>query len=112
MSKRPWCADRRGRRQCAAPKGSEHRMMDTHHAWPESIVRTSDPIAIVGASCRLPSAPNLTAFWRLLVDGRDVVEKVPPERFDIDAWYDPAPGKTGSIVSREGGFLEDIELFD
>ena len=36
------------------------------------VQHTSEPIAIVGMSCRFPGAESLDAFWRLLIDGVDV----------------------------------------
>lgn len=71
------------------------------------------PIAIIGMSCRFPGGANSPeAFWQLLVEGRDAVREVPPERYNIDEFYAPdvdAPGKT---VSRWGGFLDAIDQFD
>ena len=44
-----------------------------------------EPIAIVGASCRLPGGANdLDAFWRLLRDGVDAITPVPRERWDAE----------------------------
>ena len=34
-------------------------------------------VAIVGAACRLPGAPDLDAWWRLLAEGRDAVTTLP-----------------------------------
>lgn len=73
----------------------------------------TEPIAIIGMSCRFPGGANSPeAFWQLLVEGRDAVTEVPPARYDINQFYDPdvdAPGKT---VSRWGGFLDSIDQFD
>ena len=71
-----------------------------------------DPIAIIGIGCRFPGASGPTDFWRLLVEGGDAIREVPPERFDVDAVYDPRPGIPGKLVSRWGGFIEDIDRFD
>ncbi|HVH44107.1 MAG TPA: type I polyketide synthase, partial [Labilithrix sp.] len=71
-----------------------------------------EPVAIIGIGCRFPGANGVEAFWRLLQEGRDVVTEVPPSRFDIDALYDPAVGTPGKLVSRWGGFVDDIDSFD
>ena len=71
-----------------------------------------DRIAIIGMSCRFPGAPTLTSFWELLCAGGDGITDVPPERFDVDAHYDPDPRRRGTMVSRRGGFLPGIEDFD
>ena len=50
----------------------------------------SRDIAIVGWACRFPEAPNVDAFWQLLLDRRDVVQPMPDARRamfdDIFAW--------------------------
>lgn len=72
-----------------------------------------EPIAIIGIGCRFPGGViDPDSFWRLLLEGRDAVTEVPPERWDIDAYYDPTPGTPGRTVSRWGGFLQDVDLFD
>lgn len=73
----------------------------------------SEPIAVVGIACRFPGgADTPEAFWRLLLDGTDAVTEVPPERWDVDAWYDPDPDHAGTMNTRCGGFLPDVDLFD
>ncbi|MCA9265688.1 MAG: hypothetical protein KDA60_17625, partial [Planctomycetales bacterium] len=47
------------------------------------------PIAIVGMSCRLPGADNLAEYWQLLVEGRDGVVPLPPERLDRSLYFHP-----------------------
>ena len=71
-----------------------------------------EPVAIVGVSGRFPGAPTLEAFWQLLIDGREGVADVPPERWDIDAYYDPDPDTPGKMNMRRAGFLTDIDQFD
>ncbi len=71
-----------------------------------------EPIAIVGLGCRFPGAPDLASFWRLLRDGGDAISEVPPERWDIDAFYDPDPDAPGKMSTRWGGFLTDVDRFD
>ena len=73
---------------------------------------TEKPIAVVGMSCRFPGARGIDAFWRMLLEGEDAMREVPAERFDIDAFYDPRPEQPGKIVTRKGGFLEEIRSFD
>ncbi|HET8887419.1 MAG TPA: type I polyketide synthase [Candidatus Angelobacter sp.] len=72
----------------------------------------NEPVAIVGIGCRFPGAKCPQEFWRLLIDGVDAITEVPASRFDINAFYDPAPGAAGKISSRFGGFIADIENFD
>ncbi|NBD34623.1 MAG: hypothetical protein GVY30_01335, partial [Chloroflexi bacterium] len=71
-----------------------------------------EPIAIIGMGCRFPGADGVQAFWDLLSNGRDAITEVPPDRWDVDAFYDPNPQAKGKIVSRWGGYLEDLDQFD
>ena len=73
----------------------------------------NEPIAIVGAGCRFPGgADDLESFWRLLRDRVDAVGDVPPDRWDLDRWYDPNPDAPGKMYTRCGGFLERVDRFD
>jgi myxalamid-type polyketide synthase MxaB len=80
----------------------------------EAVERSkSEPIAIIGMSCRFPGGANdPEAFWRLLRDGVDAITEVPPQRWDIDSYYDPDPDASGKIYTRFGGFLEQVDQFD
>ncbi len=83
---------------------------------PAAVARRSsvscEPVAIVGLSCRFPKAPNLAAFWRLLVDGTDAIADVPPERWDADRLFSPDITAPGKINNKYGGFLTQIDRFE
>jgi myxalamid-type polyketide synthase MxaE and MxaD len=70
------------------------------------------PIAVVGMGCRFPGAETIAAFWDLLVQGRSAVGRVPADRWDADAWYDPDPDAVGKIYTTDGGFLTQVDRFD
>nr|WP_255442726.1 type I polyketide synthase [Corallococcus sp. Z5C101001] len=75
--------------------------------------KTAEPIAIIGIGCRFPGGANdPESFWRLLRDGVDAVREVPRSRWDIDAYYDADPSKPGKMYTRNGAFLEGVDLFD
>jgi len=72
-----------------------------------------EPIAIVGAGCRFPGGVRSPEdYWRLLESGRDAITRIPEDRWDADAFYDPDPAAPGKMYVREGGFLEAIDRFD
>ena len=72
-----------------------------------------EPVAIVGMACRFPGGNNdPESFWQFLRSGGDAVREVPKDRWDIDAFYDPNPGTPGKMYTRNGGFLDRIDLFD
>src|SRR6201995_2809931 len=68
--------------------------------------------AIVGYALRVPGAADADEFWEVLRDGRDAVSEVPPDRWDVDEYYDPDPDAPGKIVSRRAGFIDDVTGFD
>lgn len=70
-----------------------------------------EPIAIIGIGCRFPQAHGPQAFWHLLQNGIDAVTETPEMRWG-GSFYDPDPTVPGKIVSRWGGFLDQIDTFD
>ncbi|HKP59038.1 MAG TPA: SDR family NAD(P)-dependent oxidoreductase, partial [Polyangiales bacterium] len=81
-------------------------------AAPVRRIDPREPIAMVGISCRAPGhVVDLEGYWELLREGRDVIGEF-PERWDVEALYDPNPDARGKTYSRSGGFLDGIELFD
>jgi len=73
----------------------------------------TEPIAIVGMGCRFPGGiTNPDEYWQFLVEGGDGIREVPPDRWDIDAYYDPDPDAPGMIATRHGAFLDDVAGFD
>src|SRR5918999_492609 len=71
-----------------------------------------EPLAIVGVACQVPGASDPEAFWRLLRAGADAVHEVPPSRWDTERYFSAEPGAPGRTVSKWGGYLDDLDLFD
>ncbi|RQH10613.1 MgcH [Okeania hirsuta] len=73
----------------------------------------TEPIAIVGMACRFPGGANdPSKYWNLLHDGIDAITPVPPERWDVSAYYDPDPEVPGKSYTRQGGFIDQVDQFD
>jgi acyl transferase domain-containing protein/NADPH-dependent curcumin reductase CurA/acyl carrier protein len=73
----------------------------------------SEPIAIVGIGCRFPGHSNgVEAFWRMLEGGVDAIAEVPPDRWDVDRFYDPDPATPGRTYARWGGWVDQVDRFD
>ncbi|MEM7314622.1 MAG: beta-ketoacyl synthase N-terminal-like domain-containing protein, partial [Planctomycetota bacterium] len=71
-----------------------------------SEARYQQPIAVIGMSCRFPAAAESPeAYWKLLYNGEDAVDRVPTDRWDAEALYDPNPDHVGKIINRDGGFI-------
>src|SRR5262245_66675588 len=65
----------------------------------------SEPVAIVGMSCRFPGGRDPESFWQFLRDGGDAIAEIPRDRWDVDAFYDPDPEASGKMYARYGGFI-------
>jgi acyl transferase domain-containing protein/NADPH:quinone reductase-like Zn-dependent oxidoreductase/acyl carrier protein len=79
---------------------------------PKFGIMAAEPLAIVGMACRFPGANNPEEFWRLLYEGREANREVPPDRWNLDAVYDPDPKAPGKMYNRRAAFLDRIDLFD
>lgn len=74
------------------------------------IVR-NEPIAIVGMSCRFPGADSIEEFWHLLKEGESGISDA-SERWDLSTFYNPDISCPGTICSKWGGFIKNVEAFD
>ncbi|KAI9759122.1 MAG: Polyketide synthase 19 [Chaenotheca gracillima] len=55
---------------------------------PSDVRFVHEPVAIVGSSCRFPGGANSPSkLWGLLKEPRDLVQEIPPSRFDTKAFY-------------------------
>ncbi len=96
-----------------AALSSEKRVMLSKRLTTASEELRTDPIAIVGMSCRFPGgADSPEAFWNMLLAGRDGIVEVPGERWDIEQFYDADSTAPGKMSTRWGGFLREIDKFD
>ena len=74
------------------------------------VQREDDGIAIVGIACHFPGAPDLSAFWHLLENGKDAVAD---GRRDSGSWNALAKDLPPEYAAyRRGGFVEGIDQFD
>ncbi|MBZ5509493.1 MAG: hypothetical protein LAO78_28915, partial [Acidobacteriia bacterium] len=75
-------------------------------------IHSSQPIAVIGMSGRFPQSKNLEEFWQNIVQGRNCVTQVPPNRWDMNRYYDPDPSRKDKTNSKWLGALDDIDCFD
>ncbi|HUN22977.1 MAG TPA: beta-ketoacyl synthase N-terminal-like domain-containing protein, partial [Anaerolineales bacterium] len=68
----------------------------------------AEPIAVIGMACRLPGAPNLDEFWRLLAGGESAIMEVPAERWE-NLQNEAVQER---LVSNKAGLIADVAQFD
>ena len=64
-------------------------------------------IAIVGAGAILPDAPDVSAFWSNVKNGRYSINDVPSDRWDPAYYYDADPNAPDKTYSKIGGWVRE-----
>ncbi|RAL11483.1 lovastatin nonaketide synthase [Aspergillus homomorphus CBS 101889] len=74
----------------------------------------TEPIALIGSACRFPGESDTPSkLWELLKQPRDLLRKVPQDRFNADAFYHQDGKHHGTSNVRHSYFLEeDPAAFD
>lgn len=84
-----------------------HQSQDVNTPDRRQEIRQFSPIAVCGMACRLPggisSPPEL---WDFIMSKKDARTRVPPTRFNIDA-YHTTTSKPGMTVAEFGYFLDE-----
>lgn len=76
-------------------------------------MRNNNPVAIVGIGCRFPGGSDSPeTFRRNLCNGVNGIVEIPTDRWNIGKFYDPVPGRRGKSISKWGGFIKGLDLFD
>jgi acyl transferase domain-containing protein/sensor domain CHASE-containing protein len=69
-----------------------------------------NPVAVIGMSAMFADAKNIEEYWTNIIQSKDSIKDVPPNRWLIDDYYDAdmtAPDKT---YCKRGGFLPEIDF--
>lgn len=76
-----------------------------NHAAPKSV-----PVAICGMAMRLPGGiRDDESLYQFLVNKRDARSVTPQSRYNVEAYYS-ADGKPGTVTTKYGYFLEDVDF--
>ncbi|MFH8371038.1 SDR family NAD(P)-dependent oxidoreductase [Streptomyces sp. NPDC018031] len=78
------------------------------------LAQSSEPLAIVGMSCRYPGGvTSPEELWELVESGRDAISELPTDRgWDVERLFDPDPEQPGKVYTRGGGFVDEVADFD
>ena len=69
-------------------------------------------IAIVGAAARFPGAPDLDAYWRLMIERRHAISTVPRGRWSHERFGHPSRQQPGRSYTFAAGVVEGLDQFD
>lgn len=69
-------------------------------------------IAITGLGCRFPGAPDLHAYWELLMSGERQFSAVPGERWNHETFHEPANRSApNAAYTDQVAFLDEVDRF-
>lgn len=72
-----------------------------------------DPLALVGVGCRFPGGVYDTdSLWKMLIEGASAIGEVPEDRWHVDRYHHTDSESTGRMITRRGGFVDQIKNFD
>ncbi|MFD8120499.1 type I polyketide synthase [Streptomyces albidoflavus] len=86
-----------------------------HERLREMEARSTEPIAVVGMSCRFPGGVTTpAALWRMVFDGTDAMAPFPTDRgWDLGSVIDDTDSdQAGTSYVADGGFLGGVADFD
>jgi acyl transferase domain-containing protein len=70
-------------------------------------------LALVGIGCRFPGGVrNAESFWNLIASGTSAITEVPADRWNADRYYHAEPLATERMVTKWGGFVDQLKDFD
>ncbi|WP_405828956.1 type I polyketide synthase [Streptomyces sp. NBC_00105] len=70
-------------------------------------------IAITGLGCRFPGAPDIRAYWKLLMSGERQFSAVPAERWNHGVFHEPGDRSApNAAYTDQVAFLDDVDRFD
>ncbi|MBW1600457.1 type I polyketide synthase, partial [Streptomyces sp. JJ38] len=76
--------------------------------------RDTEPLAIVGMSCRYPGGvTSPDGLWKLVESGKDAMTAFPTDRgWDLERLHGADAEQPGTVSTRAGGFVDGVGDFD
>ncbi|MGW4129430.1 SDR family NAD(P)-dependent oxidoreductase [Amycolatopsis japonica] len=68
------------------------------------------PVAVVGVGAHTPGSFDAPGFWRMVLDGTDMIRDVPSTHWRIEDHYDPDPTAADRTYCRRGAFLDPVDF--
>lgn len=73
--------------------------------------KAPEAIAIVGMSCQFPQSNDVETYWANILGKVDSITEIPKTHFEWQNYFDANPLARDKIISKWGGFLNDV-VFD
>lgn len=74
--------------------------------------QTAEPVAIIGFGGVMPNSEDLESYWVSLVEGKNLITEIPPDRWDWKEYYGDPIKEANKTGSKWGGFIKHIDKFD
>ena len=75
---------------------------------------TRDPaeraVAVVGVGAILPDSPDAKTFWKNVLEGKNSISEVTPDRWSAADYWDADPKAPGKSYSKIGGWVRGISF--
>ena len=71
-------------------------------------MKHSTPLAIVGVAGRFPGAPDRNVFWKNILRDHYAIQKMPPDRFHRERYFNPEIGAYGKSYCELGGLIDEV----
>ncbi|HET8890470.1 MAG TPA: beta-ketoacyl synthase N-terminal-like domain-containing protein [Candidatus Angelobacter sp.] len=75
-------------------------------------IHSYEPIAVIGMAGQFPQAKNLEEFWQNIAQGKNCITRIPPDRWDVNRYYQPGKLVAGKTNSQWAGSMEEYDRFD
>ena len=69
-----------------------------------------EPIAVVGMATLFPESIDSQAFWKNIIEAKDLISAVPQTHWLVEDYYDPDPKAEDKTYGKRGGFLPYVDF--